>query len=106
MIRLPEEVPRFRIDNGHRTHCVARAIRSCHFEIAPILESPMVSVHSDLLTIWDQSALRRDYEHGEVYTDGSMRFSNLWQTYELSNHDPFGPDDLSLLRQQLEHATL
>jgi len=78
IIRMSEEVPRYRIDNGSKTNCIARAVRICHWESKPTKSDYKVNtvISNTQLEQWDQEIYNLYKGEVEVFTDGSMRFNN------------------------------
>jgi exonuclease III len=90
---LSEEVPRFRSEKGINVNCVARAIRSCHEEVAPTLpknqsaETETEEIKA-LITTWEVWGDELYCGEVEVYTDGSMRYYNSAYTRVLTQPNP------------------
>jgi hypothetical protein len=76
ILQLSEEVPKIRVEEGEEIRCVARAIRSCHFEEAPLREAMRQNINCEQLGIWDQWIMDRNQVQVEVYTDGALRYWN------------------------------
>jgi hypothetical protein len=78
LVRLSEEIPHYRVDNGRKTNCIARAVRTCHWEQAPTIQdyTPHPILHNEQLELWDIGVANLFRGEVEVFTDGSMRFSN------------------------------
>jgi len=79
---LSEEVPRYRNEEGIKTNCVARAIRSSHAEDSPEVLQTLDMVQDigedsrELMGSWDQWVKELYDNEVEVYTDGSVRYHN------------------------------
>ena len=63
-------------ESGEAIRCVVRAIRSCHFEEAPVREALTQAITCEQMDIWDQWVAVRDPPQVEVFTDGSLRYWN------------------------------
>jgi len=83
LVQLSEEVPKLRKVDGKDIRCVARAIRSCHFEDPPQLTGETVNVGSPLLTQWESWIEQRESNLVEVFTDGALRYRNSVATTVL-----------------------
>jgi len=91
---LSKEVPKYRIEDGIKTNCVVRAIRSSHEE-----DSPEAMPNSDtftgkeeisrvLMDSWDQWVVEHQSKEVEVFTDGSVRYHNSALTRVLTPPKP------------------
>jgi len=71
---LSEEVPRYRIEGGTKTNCVAKAIRACHEEGPPEvpndcdIDQGNEENSRELMESWDQWVTELYDNEVEVYT--------------------------------------
>jgi len=91
---LSEEVPRYRIEDGNKVNCVARAIRSSHEEDSPeVCYTQDIATETEvdakaLLESWDRWVAGLNRTEVEVYTDGSVRYYNSVLTRVLTPPKP------------------
>jgi len=70
MVRLSEEIPHYRVDNGRKTNCIVRAVQTCHFEHALTIRDykPNHVLHSEQLERWDIGVANLYRGEVEIYT--------------------------------------
>jgi len=77
-----EQLNRYRVEDGIKINCAARAYRSSHDKNSsevPLDTDVVQDVEEDsreLLVFWDQCVTEIHNNEVEVYTDGSMRYHN------------------------------
>jgi len=75
-------VPRYRNENGLKSNCVARAIRSSHEENSPEVQNELDMDQNnegnqrEFTDTWDRWVEELYENEVEVYTDGSVRYLN------------------------------